>query len=63
MDAAGYSSESVPLKGEVFYLRSTVNLSTGGTAIDMTDSCHPDNREMAIRAAKTIGLAGSRSDF
>jgi cyanophycin synthetase len=29
------------------YLRSTGNLSTGGTAIDVTDVVHPDNREMA----------------
>ena len=43
-----YTKDSVLVEGEVFYLRSTGNLSTGGTAIDMTDSCHPDNREMAI---------------
>jgi cyanophycin synthetase len=32
-------------------LRSTGNLSTGGTAIDLTDICHPDNKEMAVRAS------------
>ena len=63
MEAAGYTAESVLVEGEVFYLRSTGNLSTGGTAIDMTDSCHPDNREMAIRAAKTIGLDVAGVDF
>ena len=63
MEAAGYTAASVLTAGVVFYLRSTGNLSTGGTAIDMTDSCHPDNREMAIRAAKTIGLDVSGVDF
>ena len=63
MEAAGYTADSVLVEGEVFYLRSTGNLSTGGTAIDMTDSCHPDNREMAIRAAKTIGLDVAGVDF
>ena len=63
MEASGYTADSILSEGEVFYLRSTGNLSTGGTAIDMTDSCHPDNREMAIRAAKTIGLDVAGVDF
>ena len=36
-----------PPAGQVVYLRSTANLSTGGTATDVTDVIHPDNREMA----------------
>lgn len=63
MEAAGYTVDSILAEGDVFYLRSTGNLSTGGTAIDMTDSCHPDNREMAVRAAKTIGLDVAGVDF
>ena len=63
MEAAEYTADTVLAGGEVFYLRSTGNLSTGGTAIDMTDSCHPDNREMAVRAAKTIGLDVAGVDF
>ena len=50
-------------KDEIFYLRSTGNLSTGGTAIDLTDQVHPDNAEMAIRAAKAIGLDVVGIDF
>src|SRR6202034_1261768 len=38
---------SVPAQGQTVYLRSTANLSTGGTATDVTDVIHPDNREMA----------------
>jgi cyanophycin synthetase len=63
LEDAGYSTESVPPKGEVVYLRSTGNLSTGGTAVDVTDAIHPDNREMAIRAAKAIGLDVAGVDF
>lgn len=59
----GYTSQSVPPKDEVVYLRSTGNLSTGGTAVDVTDIVHPDNREMAVRAAKAIGLDVAGIDF
>jgi len=58
-----YDRETVPAKGEKVYLRSTANLSTGGTAIDVTDAMHPDNREMAIRAIKAIGLDIGGVDF
>lgn len=59
----GYDRATVPEKDEVVYLRSTANLSTGGTAIDVTDTIHPDNREMAIRAVKAIGLDIGGVDF
>ncbi|WP_298150495.1 cyanophycin synthetase [Flavobacterium sp.] len=52
----GYHYESVPAAGEMVYLKSTANLSTGGTAEDMTDSIHPENQFMAERIAKIIGL-------
>ncbi|MDJ0699714.1 MAG: cyanophycin synthetase [Woeseiaceae bacterium] len=59
----GYDHKTVPEKDEVVYLRSTANLSTGGTAIDVTDVMHPDNREMAVRAIKAIGLDIGGVDF
>ncbi len=59
----GYDRDTVPAKDEVVYLRSTANLSTGGTAIDVTDTIHPDNRDMAIRAIKAIGLDIGGVDF
>jgi cyanophycin synthetase len=59
----GYDRTTVASQGEVVYLRSTANLSTGGTAIDVTDIMHPDNREMAIRAIKAIGLDIGGVDF
>lgn len=59
----GYDRNTVPEKDEVVFLRSTANLSTGGTAIDVTDIMHPDNRDMAIRAIKAIGLDIGGVDF
>lgn len=63
MAGAGYDGDSVPADGEVVYLRSTANLSTGGTATDVTDLIHPDNREMAVRAVRAIGLDVGGVDF
>jgi cyanophycin synthetase len=59
----GYTRESVPADGERVFLRSTGNLSTGGTATDMTDVVHPDNVGMAVRAVKAIGLDVGGVDF
>jgi cyanophycin synthetase len=55
--------DSVPEAGLTVLLRSTANLSTGGTAIDVTDVIHPDNREMAVRAIQAIGLDVGGVDF
>jgi cyanophycin synthetase len=59
----GYTKDTVPVADEVVYLRSTANLSTGGTATDVTDVIHPDNRDMAVRAIKAIGLDVGGVDF
>jgi cyanophycin synthetase len=59
----GYDRDTVVKEGEVVFLRSTANLSTGGTAIDVTDIMHPDNREMAERTIKAIGLDIGGVDF
>jgi len=58
-----YTLDTVLPADEVFYLRSTANLSQGGTAVDVTDIVHPDNRSMAVRAAKAIGLDVCGVDF
>ncbi|MCX8954234.1 cyanophycin synthetase [Ruegeria sp. NA] len=63
MENAGVTEDTVLPEGEVFYLRSTANLSTGGTAIDLTDVVHPDNRDMAERAIMAVGLDVGGVDF
>jgi cyanophycin synthetase len=60
---AALAADSVLSSGQVVYLRSTANLSTGGTATDVTDIIHPDNREMAERAIRAIGLDVGGVDF
>ncbi|MCH6483883.1 cyanophycin synthetase [Pseudoxanthomonas sp. LH2527] len=63
MERVGYTADAVPKQGEVVFLRSTANLSTGGTATDVTDVIHPDNRDMAVRAVRAIGLDVGGVDF
>lgn len=48
--------ESIPNRGEKVYVKTTANISSGGTAIDITDIVHPYNRVMAERIANIIGL-------
>jgi len=52
----GLSPRSVPQKGETIYLKTTANISQGGTATDVTDEINPDIRLMAERTARIIGL-------
>jgi len=63
LEELNYTKDTVLPAGEVVFLRSTANLSTGGTAIDVTDIVHPDNRDMAIRAVMAIGLDIGGVDF
>lgn len=53
---AGYTLESVLKKDEILILKDTGNLSTGGTAEDVTDIVHPANVAMAERISKIIDL-------
>ncbi len=59
----GYHRLTIPAAGEVVPLRSTGNLSTGGTAIDVTDVVHPDNIEMAVRTVLSLGLDVGGVDY
>jgi cyanophycin synthetase len=63
LEAAGLSLDSVLPEGQVCALRSTGNLSTGGTSIDKTDGLDYDNRTMAERGVKAIGLDVGGVDF
>ncbi|MGC4092617.1 MAG: cyanophycin synthetase [Polyangiaceae bacterium] len=48
--------DSVPAAGQVVQLRRNANLSTGGTAADVTDEVHPEVARRAIEAAEMVGL-------
>jgi cyanophycin synthetase len=56
LDEKGYTLETVPPKGELVLLKTTANLSTGGTSTDVTDEVHPANVFMCERISKIIGL-------
>ena len=53
---AGYTLDSVLAKDEMLILKDTANLSTGGTAEDVTDIVHPSNVSMVERISKIIDL-------
>ncbi|MEM9168260.1 MAG: cyanophycin synthetase [Pseudomonadota bacterium] len=63
LKAEGLSPDSVLEPGRTAFLRRTANLSTGGTAVDVTDAIHPDNVIMAERAIKAVGLDIGGVDF
>ena len=52
----GLTPDSVPAKGQRVILRNNANLSTGGSATDVTDDVHPEVAQRAIAAAQIVGL-------
>lgn len=56
LSSQGYDEHYVAQPNEVVYLRYNSNISTGGTARDCTDEVHPYNEEIAVSAAKVLGL-------
>ncbi len=52
----GYGADTVPPAGTLVVLRNNANLSTGGSATDVTDEVHPDLAARAVTAARMIGL-------
>jgi len=52
----GFGAESVPALGQRVTLRRNANLSTGGTATDVTDDVHAEVAARAVAAAKMVGL-------
>ncbi len=53
---SGLTPDSVPPRGKRVVLRNNANLSTGGTATDVTDDVHPEFAARAVAAAQSIGL-------
>ncbi len=56
INKAGYTLDTKLKKGEMLHLKTTANISTGGTAIDCTDEVHPENVFLFERIARIIGL-------
>ncbi|MBW7674174.1 cyanophycin synthetase [Chryseobacterium chendengshani] len=52
----GLTFNSIPARGQQIFLRSTANLSTGGTAEDVTDLVHPSNILLVEKVSRVIGL-------
>lgn len=56
LEMMGLNPNSVPEAGREIYLKSTANLSTGGTATDVTEIVHSYNIFTAERIARLVGL-------
>ena len=56
LQAQGFAADAVPQKGQRVNLRNNANLSTGGSATDVTDDVHPDVAARAVSAAHMVGL-------
>ncbi|HCI52388.1 MAG TPA: cyanophycin synthetase [Gallionella sp.] len=56
LEVQGLTVDSIPDKGRYVILRNNANLSTGGTATDVTDDVHPEMAASAVAAAQMVGL-------
>ena len=56
LHAQDLTPESIPARGRRVILRNNANLSTGGTATDVTGDVHPDVAARAVAAAQMVGL-------
>ena len=56
LEAEGMTPDSVPTRGQRVVLRNNANLSTGGSATDVTDTVHPEIAARAVDAAQMVGL-------
>jgi len=61
--AAGLQLDSIPEKGQYAPLRRISTVDWGGVVEDLTDTIHPDNVEIAIRAAALYGLSSAGVDL
>ena len=56
LHAQGLEPESIPEKGRRVVLRNNANLSTGGSATDVTDEVHPEVAARVVAAARMVGV-------
>ena len=56
LTAQDLTPDAIPARGRRVILRNNANLSTGGTATDVTGDVHPDVAARAVAAAQMVGL-------
>ena len=56
LEQAGHSLDTVLPEGEIAFLKSTANISSGGTATDLTDEVHPEVKFAMERIGRLVGL-------
>ncbi len=56
MRDAGFKMESIPNQGQLIPLRKIESTQWGGVDEDITTTIHPDNLDIALRAAKLFSL-------
>ncbi|OLO42436.1 hypothetical protein BTR23_03735 [Alkalihalophilus pseudofirmus] len=54
LDRLGYTMKSVPPEGEVVFLKTKSNVSSGGEAVDVTDELTDEMKQIAVAASKAI---------
>lgn len=59
----GYTLDSCLAENHTFILRHNANLSSGGSATDVTDIVHPEIEALAVKAARVVGLSPCGIDF
>ncbi len=52
----GLSPESIPKDGQFVRLCRVANVASGGQPVAVYDKVHPDNAQLAVRAAQALGL-------
>jgi len=52
----GLTVDSIPAAGQVVLIRRNANLSTGGSATDVTDLVHPEVSARVIEGVRMVGL-------
>ncbi|MDB5347620.1 MAG: cyanophycin synthetase [Schlesneria sp.] len=52
----GLTIDSIPAAGQVVLIRRNANLSTGGSAMDVTDLVHPEVAARVVEGVRMVGL-------
>ncbi|WP_025182932.1 bifunctional glutamate--cysteine ligase GshA/glutathione synthetase GshB [Leptospira kirschneri] len=55
LQQSGFTKDSIPAKDQKVFLRKNSNISTGGDSMDVTDLAHPYYKELAVKAAQSVG--------